>query len=146
MARRKTPTTAKAAKAAALREPSRRGRSHLQPVGEAPKGTHEFDLAAAVKRMDLGFLQCRDFGHSWRPFTARWMPQDNCYESQLQCQRCKTVRTRFLSRRGEQLSGGYDYAEGYLVKGMGRLTGTDRDSIRLASIQAVLQHDAAEEA
>jgi hypothetical protein len=95
--------------------------------------------------MALEHVQCRDFGHSWRPFTARWLAKFNSYESQLICARCNTVRTRFLSRTGEQLSGGYDYAEGYLVKGLGRLTGHDRDSIRLASIQAVLTPDTAED-
>jgi hypothetical protein len=93
--------------------------------------------------MDLTQVQCRDFGHSWRPYTARWIAQYNQYESQLICQRCNTIRTRFLSRTGEQVSSGYDYADGYLIKGLGRLSGHDRDEIRLASILAVLVEDTA---
>jgi hypothetical protein len=52
---------------------------------------------------------------------------------------------RYLSRTGHQLGGQYDYPEGYLVKGMGRLTGSDRDVIRLQSVLAVLAPDTAEE-
>jgi hypothetical protein len=104
------------------------------------------ELEIAVKAMDLSYLQCRDFGHSWRPYTARWVPAENCYQSELQCQRCKSIRQRYLSRSGAQLGGHYDYPEGYLMpKGTGRLTGTDRDIIRLQSVLAVLVPDTAEE-
>jgi len=102
-------------------------------------------VEAAVKAMDLSHIQCRDFGHSWRPYTAHWRQQDNAYESQLRCQRCSTIRVRWLSARGEQLSGQYDYPEGYLVKGLGRLTGHDRDIIRLQSVLSLLANDTAEE-
>ena len=93
--------------------------------------------------MDLTQVQCRDFGHSWRPYTARWISRYNQYESQQLCQRCSTIKTRFLSRTGEIVSSGYDYADGYLIKGLGRLTGHDRDEIRLASVLAVLVEDTA---
>lgn len=110
-----------------------------------PTPAASVDVRAAVRGMDLTHVQCRDFGHSWRPYTARWLSKFNQYQSQLVCARCSTIRTRFLSRSGEQLGGGYDYADGYLVKGLGRLTGHDRDEIRLASILAVLVEDTAAE-
>jgi len=103
------------------------------------------EIERAVKGMDLAFIQCRDFGHSWRPYSARWLPQDNAYRSELICQRCKTIRARWLSSTGAQLSGNYDYPEGYLVQGLGRLTGSDRDVIRLQSVLSVLTTDTAEE-
>lgn len=121
--------------------PAPKRRSKAQPP---PKMTGS-EIERAVKAMDLSFIQCRDFGHSWRPYSARWMPADNAYHSELICQRCKTVRARWLSRTGAQLSGNYDYPEGYLVKGMGRLTGSDRDVIRLQSVLSVLAPDTAEE-
>ena len=102
-------------------------------------------LKDIVQKMDLSHIQCRDFGHSWRPYSARWLPAENCYRSELECQRCHTVRTRFLTRTGEQLSSSYDYVDGYQVHGMGRLSGSDRDVIRLESILAVLPPDTAEE-
>ena len=96
------------------------------------------DLDATIAHMNVEYLQCRDFGHAWRPYHARWIPQDNCYRTDLRCSRCTSMRTRYLSASGAQLSGNYDYPEGYLTKGMGRLTGSDRDRIRLASVLAVI--------
>ena len=128
---------------AADRLPKQRAVSTAEPA--MPAHGSDADVAQAISHMGLEFIQCRDFGHSWRPYSARWVPSDNCYESQLRCARCKTIRSRFLSRTGSQLSGNYDYPEGYLTKGLGRLTGTDRDMIRLASVLAVLPADTAEE-
>lgn len=137
------PGPTKPARKAAERAPAKRSASTATPT--KPAHGHEVDLDAAISHMELEFIQCRDFGHSWRPYSARWVPRDNCYESQLRCARCKAIRTRWLSRTGSQIGGGYDYADGYLVKGIGRLSGTDRDKIRLASIIAVLPSDTAEE-
>lgn len=127
---------------ATRREPAKRSTAAPAAPTHDPNG---FSLEQAVTNMELTHVQCRDFGHSWRPYSARWLSAYNSYESQLLCQRCKTVRTRFLSRTGAQLNSQYDYADGYLVKGMGRLTGGDRDVIRLASILAVLAPDTADE-
>lgn len=137
-----TPGRVKAAAPASRRAAQRQPTGRVVATAEV---THNSDLDAAISHMDLEFIQCRDFGHSWRPYSARWLPSENCYESQLRCARCKAIRTRWLSRTGSQVGGGYDYADGYLVKGIGRLTGTDRDKIRLASVLAVLPSDTAAE-
>jgi len=97
------------------------------------------DVQKAIETMNLEYVQCRDFGHSWRPFSARWNSVENAYESQLQCSRCSTVRTRWLSTTGQQLQSSYNYADGYAVKGLGRLTGSDRDIVRLTSVLALVQ-------
>lgn len=89
-------------------------------------------------------LMCRDFGHMWRPFQARYVPQRKTYEERLLCQRCKTVRVRVLTNTGAQLGNHYVYPEGYGLNGFGRLTGTDRDAVRLASLQTVLELDGVE--
>jgi hypothetical protein len=102
-------------------------------------------LEQQIYGMAVEHVQCRDFGHSWRPFSARWLPADNCFEQILRCQRCTTTRTRHLGSRGQQLDSSYDYVEGYTVKGMGRLSGTDRDVIRLASVRSILVTDTVEE-
>jgi len=49
-----------------------------------------------------------------------------------------------MSRTGALLDSKYDYADGYTVKGLGRLSGVDRDVIRLQSILGVLVEDTAE--
>lgn len=122
-------------------------RKKLAPAPSAVSGRAvDFNVESTVHGMDSNYLQCRDFGHSWRPYTASWLPEQRCYETQLRCQRCKTLRVRFIGQRGELLRSNYDYTDGYIIKGMGRLTGTERDLVRLESVQRILPEDTAEEA
>lgn len=115
----------------------------VSPIrGRAP----DFQLEAEIKAMKVDNLQCRDFGHSWRPYTASWNATERCYETQLRCARCKTMRVRLIGQAGQLLRNNYDYTEGYLIKGMGRLDTADRDVIRLQSVLRVLPEDAANEA
>lgn len=103
------------------------------------------DLGVIVHELRTDYLQCRDFGHSWRPYTARWDARENAYRTELRCSRCKTIRVRWIGPRGQQLDSRYDYSDGYLVKGIGRLTGSDRDALRLESVLRVLPEDADED-
>lgn len=96
-------------------------------------------------KMETEFVQCRDFGHSWRPHVARWVGKDNCYEVIRRCARCDTERAMLLSSRGQILSSAYDYPQGYQMKGMGRMTSSDRDHVRLASLRTVLVKDTVQE-
>jgi transposase len=93
----------------------------------------------AIAGMPDTHLLCRDFGHSWRPWDAQWIPQRRQYQEALLCQRCQTVRRRLLDEYGAQLGQSYTYADGYLVHGVGRLTGDDRNSLRLAGLRAVMR-------
>lgn len=85
------------------------------------------------------YLACRDFGHAWQPFTATWNAAERSYFVQLRCARCLTLRARVLDRFGQQISNRYEYAEGYLTKGLGRMTGAQRDALRLASVQRLME-------
>lgn len=96
-------------------------------------------VSDAIAGMDDTHLLCRDFGHSWRPWDAQWIPQRRQYLEALLCSRCQTVRRRLLDEYGAQLAQSYTYADGYLVHGLGRLTGDDRNSLRLAGLQAVMR-------
>lgn len=96
----------------------------------------------ATESIRTEHLACRDYGHAWQPFTAAWSASERAYYVQLRCGRCGTLRARLIDRRGGQVSNGYVYPEGYLVKGLGRLTGHDRDSVRLASVQRLLSDGA----
>lgn len=82
---------------------------------------------------------CRDFGHTWRPYTAEWVPQRRHYVETLTCTRCRTMRSRLLDEYGALLANHYTYADGYLIHGMGRLSGDDRNHLRLAGLQAVMR-------
>ena len=98
----------------------------------------DFDLDTAIAEMPEAHLHCRDYGHSWRPFTARYVSDQRVYEQVLRCTRCRTRRERLLDGHGQVVSSQYKYAARYVVKGMGRLVGDERGMIRLASIQADL--------
>lgn len=99
---------------------------------------HPRDLDAAIEAMRESHMQCRDFGHSWRPRAVESVPQRRQWLQLLRCSRCGTVRQRLIDEYGAQLGGGYVYPDGYLTKGLGRLTGSDRDHLRLASLRALL--------
>ena len=98
----------------------------------------ERDLDAAIDGMPESHILCRDYGHSWRPHTVSELAKGAGYEQTLKCQRCRTMRRRVLDRYGTQLTNNYVYADGYLVAGLGRLTGADRDHLRLASVTNTL--------
>lgn len=102
-----------------------------------PTRKRSAEVGRTVAGMAIDHLQCRDYGHLWRPRNARKIGR--IYEQTLVCERCTTERVRHLSARGELLDAHYSYAAGYTMKGLGRLTGADRDQIRLASILAVLE-------
>lgn len=115
-------------------------RPRLQAVGPDQSA-----LDAALGSMSDEFIGCRDFGHSWRPRSAVLLVNGG-YEQTLACSRCKTIRTRILGRRGTQERNGYDYAEGYQLKGHGRMTGSDRDVLRLNSVMRLVTPAAAAKA
>jgi hypothetical protein len=97
------------------------------------------DIEAAISVMPSTHVHCRDYGHAWAPLTASAFSDGKGYEQVLRCGRCDTRRKRQLNRYGEVITGGYDYSEGYLVAGLGRLTGSDRGLLRVASILSDLQ-------
>lgn len=117
--------------------------AEVHPVPDAPQ-VSEFEQR--VYAMPLEFIQCRDYMHSWRPLSARWMPSFNYFEQVLICGRCRTTKERKIGRRGQILESHYTYADDYqMPKGQGRMTGTDRDVLRLASVRAVLAPDTVQE-
>jgi len=91
-------------------------------------------ISDAVEDMPPSFVQCRDFGHSWRPWRTRWLDKDRVYSSELRCTRCHTIRERLISESGAMVSSHYEYADGYQIHGLGHLSSSDRDAVRLASM------------
>lgn len=96
------------------------------------------DLDAAIGNMPQSHMYCRDFGHAWEPHTAHLI-RGGGVDQVLRCGRCHSTRHRVLDRRGEQVTSNYDYVDGYLIEGVGRLTGSDRGLLRLASATAMIQ-------
>lgn len=105
-----------------------------KPAPAPPEPLVRIGIEEAVAQMTPEFIACRDYGHSWQPFTVNWNPADRYYQQQLKCGRCRTLRTRFLGPHGERGGGRYEYAEGYVISGLGFLSTSDRDRIRLASM------------
>jgi hypothetical protein len=95
---------------------------------------HDAEVAEAIAAIDPDHVQCRDTGHTWSRHNARWIDADNCWEQTLKCRQCGSERVRWLSRSGAILSGRYEYTPGYTIKGVGRLSSSDRDGIRLRGV------------
>jgi len=94
-------------------------------------------LGKALATLKPDYMECRDYGHPWRPYSARFIPKLREYEQTLRCDRCGTERFRTLNAHGHIMGTSYAYAEGYLVAGLGVLSSTDRDYLRLANVQAM---------
>jgi hypothetical protein len=101
---------------------------------EALTDPHSLDVERAVGELPQIYAMCRDYGHQWQPSNAEWLEAEQVYRVTLKCSRCTTLRTLLRNRRGSQLESHYDYPDGYAIKGLGPLSGTDRDQIRLRSM------------
>lgn len=93
----------------------------------------EWASAEAVERAAQEWsdsvVQCRAFGHGWRPQTALHRP--GMYTITQRCPRCRVRRWKRINERGYSLTPWHtDYSEatGYLLKGVGRL-GTDGKAV-----------------
>ena len=95
----------------------------------------DFDVEGTIHALPDTHIQCRDFAHQWRPFTATYDKKARYYEVELKCSRCKTIRRRYIGLDGGLISSSYDYVDGYLIKGMGRLAGAERNMLRLESVK-----------
>lgn len=96
------------------------------------------DVASWAQSLNLSFLSCRDYGHSWRPLVAR--RAETSYERVQRCVRCRTERTQTLSLMGRPLGAHYDYADGYLAPtGQGRLGADSRGVVRVESILRLIE-------
>lgn len=93
------------------------------------------ELSDWIGRLRGAFLECRDMGHVWRPFTARFVDAERVYLRTLRCQRCHSERVQELTMAGMIGRSWYKYADGYTAPdGVGHLTGEDRGALRAESI------------
>jgi len=118
-------------------------RMMMEPLLRLEDGTADVQ-AVANWSSDLpdSFLMCRDMGHTWRPFTARFSADENAYDRTLRCGRCKTERQQVIGMDGTILSGVYLYPDGYLSPaGSGRITGDGRGALRLESTLRLISKD-----
>lgn len=97
-----------------------------------------FDFDNALEEMAPEFVKCRDYMHAWRDYTATHNRSERTYKVTMRCDRCMTLKHRLLNERGSMLDSWYDYPDGYVIKGAGRLNVADRDKIRLRSLLAAM--------
>jgi len=64
--------------------------------------------------------------------------EENVYERKRRCPQCTTVRVELVNIRGAIVSRHYEYPEDYQVKGLGHISGDDRNVLRLTSILRTL--------
>jgi hypothetical protein len=102
------------------------------------------ELQTRFANMKTAHIQCRDFGHSWQPYTVERIPQRKRWAETLRCQRCHTHRVRFISDNGGLVGSTYRYVEGYRIEGMGAMTADTRSVMRLAVLQRLVSEQAAE--
>ena len=98
---------------------------------------HHRKVVDIARRYPDTFLACRDHGHSWRPVDAAFL-QSGDIERILGCERCEATRRQILDRNGYIKSGHYDYTDGYLMTGVGRLDTHDRAVMRKINITRFL--------
>lgn len=87
------------------------------------------DVARAAKDMNVDMLMCRDFGHPW--VTRHINRYRDYFERLLVCPRCHSKAAQQLGRDGTVLGRRYEYAEGYLFVGLGRLDAQSKGVLRL---------------
>jgi hypothetical protein len=90
-------------------------------------------LADFAANLPEKFLQCRDFGHNWRRHGVA-ANNDGTFDRSLRCGQCGTLRIMVLSNRGMVLSSRYEHPDGYLTKGLGRVTGEGKGLLRIEAI------------
>lgn len=98
---------------------------------------HPVNLGTAIQRWSDPQIQCRTYGHSWRPRSVAHYR--GFYRVFQWCNRgCGTSRHMDMSETGAVLTRWQlRYGEGYLLVGLGRVLGSARDQLRLASIRGV---------
>lgn len=93
------------------------------------------EVERQAARWSEAFLECRLYGHNWRPSSATFHNVYRYWRIVQQCPRCTSERVAELDSHGAVTSQQIDYADGYLTDGIGRIVGDARDTLRLAAVQ-----------
>lgn len=124
--------------------------SARKPVQRNPKAkimkdqTPQYRVMAHVRlevqQIPERYLNCRAFGHPWKPYDVEQRPNDpnKRYVQELLCTRCDTLRAIFMDEDARIKGNAYFYPEGYVLEGIGRLTADENAYIRLRTMGVVL--------
>lgn len=114
-------------------------RSEQAPVG--PRVATREDVRQLSQELSEAFLHCRDYGHQWRMANAERHGRGSrvIRTRTMYCPSCKYNKYQTFDSRGIMVEEKVDYPEGYLIKGLGRITGDTKGLIRIESIDRLIE-------
>jgi len=92
------------------------------------------EVEAATEQWPTDYLDCRFMRHSWARGDAVHVVRLRYYRASYVCTRCGTRKILEISDSGASFAQTYEYPDGYLAQGVGRIAGEGRDAIRLAAV------------
>lgn len=96
------------------------------------------DTLEAAQDWTDAFLECRTYGHPWKGQSASYTKDRTAIATTELCRSCESERHSLLdARTGWVMSSHIDYADGYLLKGLGRITGDAKGAVRLTMVTRV---------
>lgn len=111
----------------------------LERLYKGVKYAHPTDAAQLAKELSDAYLSCRERTHDFQPHTVDWLTDETCYERNLMCSRCQTIKRQYISYYGAVLQQYYLYPDDYLAIGLGRIVGAGRDAVRLESVRREIE-------
>jgi len=102
-----------------------------------PRYATPTEVESQASRWSEDFLECRLYGHHWKPSSATFHGVYHYWRIVQVCPRCTSERVAELDGHGRVTSQAIHYAEGYLTDGIGRIVGDARDTLRLATVQRI---------
>lgn len=92
--------------------------------------------------LEATHLVCRDISHAWRAYDVRIVKRQNRIERTLECANCGCLRHQQLTMTGYLIPGSrYEYPDGYLLHGVGRMTADTKAEIRLLSSKILTKRE-----
>ena len=94
-------------------------------------------VEAAAAEWSDAVVQCRIYGHNWRPLTV--FLRARVYTVRQRCNRCRNEREQTMDSQGYTLGGWrMTYRDGYLMPAKsGRVDGNGRAALRITSLRAL---------
>lgn len=99
------------------------------------------DVEKAAAAWDDEILKCRTDGHRWEDRRAAKNMEYRFIRIVQVCPRCACERITEMDFYGEVFSRSIDYSEGYLLVGLGRISGQGRNVLRMATVERLFKVD-----
>lgn len=101
-------------------------------MGDPPRLAPPDDVAKFAASLDIKPLICRSSSHVWAALTSSVRQVEGHLHWTTDCDQCGTTRTVVYTADGYIVSRRYEYPEGYLLSGLGRV---DRHSRALMRVE-----------